>query len=83
MTIESLMKFGHSGESVKNVQDAVMAIVTASCGDTVKIAALEALTKALTVSNISVTDCTFIGEKTEPTYHYATTETCEDLGDDD
>ena len=70
--METAIKIGHDEKTVRDVSDLIRDILTAPTGDTVKIAAFEAMKETLSISNTSVSNC-YIGDETHN--HYSDDET--------
>ncbi len=66
---------GATTEALAEAREAILAIVAAPCGDTVKAAALDAL-KALCAAPIhtTISNCAFNGPASSETFHYANPE---------
>jgi hypothetical protein len=64
--MKNLLHIGADAEKVKGrlpeITKALLALMATSAGDDVKKAAIDALTKAYAVENVSVNNCTFTGK---------------------
>ncbi len=78
MTEPVAIKIGTPPETLKEVSDNVMKVILSPAGDKVKIAAIEALTRSLTVSHVSISDV----HVNMPIYNGAAQEEIEEEPDD-
>lgn len=57
--MQAALNIGASKEAIREAREAVLAIIKASCGDQVKLAALEAFTSVTSVNGATITNCNF------------------------
>jgi hypothetical protein len=55
----SAIHIGADGATAAEVRTAILAVIATNAGDAVKIAAFDAIAKALAVTGLSITNCTF------------------------
>jgi hypothetical protein len=76
------MHIGHDTDAIKEFRESIMQIIHAPTGDNVKKAALKALTETLSISGMTISDCSIVGDTTHTHHHYPEPEVA-DTGDDE
>lgn len=68
--MKTALNIGHSEEAISERGKLVLSILASPAGGKVKVAALKALTKMLTIENVSIDGFSYIGDTTHTHHHY-------------
>jgi len=66
--METGIKIGHDKQAIDNISDLIRYIIDAPTGECVKLAAFKAMKETLSISHMSISNCTVDGST--PTYNY-------------
>lgn len=66
--METGIKIGHDKQAIDNISDLIRYIIDAPTGECVKLAAFKAMKETLSISHMSISNCTIDGSA--PTHNY-------------